>query len=132
MNSNVHRRIRRNSAISILVVITLSSLFGGVVVFFSYQHHQTVAFERAYLTAECERLLDVAIVTQEAQRRLTDLKFEFAKRNERIPEILDFARFYDVYSALAAQHEVTLRQMKPGAPVSDSLYTRSYRRKWRF
>ena len=110
--STTEAKIRRKNLRSLLTIILVASLTGAGIVALSLIQRSAVLAEQSTVSQESQRLLMAASAARDARHTI----------EARIPETVNFEKFYEGFTAQAAGHNVTLRQVNPGEPRTDGEY----------
>lgn len=120
--STTEAKIRRKNLRSLLTIILVSSLTGGGIVALSVIQRSAVLAERSKVSQESQRLLVAASIARDARHTIDGIVAAAQAVEARIPETINFEKFYEEFTAHAAQHNVTLRQVNPGDSRADGEY----------
>ena len=120
--STTEAKIRRKNFRSLLTIILVSILTGSGGVALSLVQRSAVMAERSKLTQESQRLLVAASTAREARHTMDGIAAAAQAVETRIPETINFEKFYEEFAAQSAQHHVTLLQVSPGDSRPDGEY----------
>jgi len=120
--STTEAKIRRKNLRSLLTIILVSSLTGVAIVALSLIQRSAVLAERSKVSQESQRLLLAASAARDARHTIDGIVARAGAVEERIPETISFEKFYEAFTAQAAEHNVTVRQVNPGEPRPDGEY----------